>query len=33
MLGFLRTVSLLDRGNVGSAAIAGMLKDLYLVGN
>jgi hypothetical protein len=32
MLGFLHTVSLIDRGNLGTASIAGMEKELHLVG-
>lgn len=32
MLGFLHTVSLIDRGNLGTAAIAGMEKELRLHG-
>ncbi|RAK95823.1 MFS general substrate transporter [Aspergillus ibericus CBS 121593] len=33
MLGLLHTVSLIDRGNLSTAAVAGMLKDLHLHGN
>ncbi|GLA96323.1 hypothetical protein AtubIFM57143_003788 [Aspergillus tubingensis] len=33
MLGFLHTVSLLDRGNLSTAAVAGMEKELHLQGN
>jgi hypothetical protein len=32
MLGFLHCVCLIDRGNLGTAAIAGMEKELKLVG-
>lgn len=32
MLGFLHMVSLIDRGNVGTASVAGMTKELQLVG-
>lgn len=32
MLGFLHCVCLIDRGNLGTAAIAGMEKELHLVG-
>lgn len=32
MLGFLHTVSLIDRGNLGTAAVAGMEKELRLHG-
>ncbi|KAJ5641218.1 MFS general substrate transporter [Penicillium lividum] len=32
MLGFLHTVSLIDRGNLGTAAVAGMEKELHLHG-
>ncbi|PLB45014.1 MFS general substrate transporter [Aspergillus steynii IBT 23096] len=32
MLGFLHTVSLIDRGNLGTAAVAGMKEELKLVG-
>ncbi|KAF9883376.1 hypothetical protein FE257_003543 [Aspergillus nanangensis] len=32
MLGFLHTVSLIDRGNIGTAAVAGMKQELRLVG-
>ncbi|RAL08057.1 MFS general substrate transporter [Aspergillus homomorphus CBS 101889] len=32
MLGFLHTVSLIDRGNLGTASVAGMTKQLHLVG-
>ncbi|KAJ6087996.1 MFS general substrate transporter [Penicillium canescens] len=33
MLGFLHCVCLIDRGNIGSAKIAGMTKELHLIGN
>lgn len=33
MLGFLHTVSLIDRGNLSTAAVAGMEKELHLQGN
>ena len=33
MLGLLHTVSLIDRGNLSTAAVAGMLKELHLHGN
>ncbi|KAJ5113075.1 MFS general substrate transporter [Penicillium angulare] len=33
MLGFLHCVCLIDRGNLGGAAVAGMTKELNLVGN
>lgn len=32
MLGFLHCVCLIDRGNLGTASIAGMEKELHLVG-
>jgi hypothetical protein len=32
MLGFLHTVSLIDRGNLGTASVAGMQNELNLVG-
>lgn len=32
MLGFLHTVSLIDRGNLGTASVAGMDKELRLKG-
>lgn len=32
MLGFLHTVALIDRGNLGTAAVAGMKEELRLVG-
>lgn len=32
MLGFLHTVSLIDRGNLGTASVAGMKKELHLDG-
>jgi hypothetical protein len=32
MLGFLHMVSLIDRGNLGTAAVAGMTSELHLVG-
>ncbi|KAF7170329.1 hypothetical protein CNMCM5623_002773 [Aspergillus felis] len=32
MLGFLHTVALIDRGNLGTAAVAGMVKELHLKG-
>ncbi|KAL2802942.1 MFS general substrate transporter [Aspergillus granulosus] len=32
MLGFLHTVALIDRGNIGTAAVAGMKEELHLVG-
>jgi hypothetical protein len=32
MLGLLHTVALIDRGNIGTAAVAGMKKELHLVG-
>ncbi|KAL5363301.1 major facilitator superfamily domain-containing protein [Aspergillus floccosus] len=32
MLGFLHTVALIDRGNLGTAAVAGMKEELHLVG-
>ncbi|KAL2859905.1 MFS general substrate transporter [Aspergillus lucknowensis] len=32
MLGFLHTVALIDRGNIGTAAVAGMIDELNLVG-
>lgn len=32
MLGFLHTVSLIDRGNLGTASVAGMEKELRLKG-
>ncbi|KAF7178923.1 hypothetical protein CNMCM7691_007747 [Aspergillus felis] len=32
MLGFLHTVALIDRGNLGTAAVAGMVKELFLKG-
>lgn len=32
MLGFLHTVSLIDRGNLGAASVAGMKKELQLDG-
>lgn len=33
MLGFLHCVCLIDRGNLGGAAVAGLTKELRLVGN
>ncbi|KAJ5740845.1 MFS general substrate transporter [Penicillium malachiteum] len=33
MLGFMHCVCLIDRGNLGSAAVAGMKKELDLIGN
>ncbi|KAJ5946677.1 MFS general substrate transporter [Penicillium verhagenii] len=33
MLGFLHCVCLIDRGNIGSAKVAGMSKELKLIGN
>ena len=33
MLGFLHCVCLIDRGNLGSAEVAGMEKELDLIGN
>ncbi|KAJ5714202.1 MFS general substrate transporter, partial [Penicillium malachiteum] len=33
MLGFMHCVCLIDRGNPGSAAVAGMEKELHLIGN
>lgn len=32
MLGLLHTVSLIDRGNLGTASVAGMTKQLHLIG-
>lgn len=32
MLGFLHTVALIDRGNLGTASVAGMQKELHLHG-
>lgn len=32
MLSFMHTVSLIDRGNLGTAAVAGMNKELHLDG-
>lgn len=32
MLGFLHMTSLIDRGNIGTAAVAGMTSELHLVG-
>ncbi|KAI9926085.1 hypothetical protein MW887_004546 [Aspergillus wentii] len=32
MLGFLHTVALIDRGNLGTASVAGMMDELHLVG-
>jgi hypothetical protein len=32
MLGLLHTVALIDRGNIGTAAVAGMKQELHLVG-
>ncbi|KAJ5281849.1 MFS general substrate transporter [Penicillium angulare] len=33
MLGFLHCVCLIDRGNLGGAAVTGMIEELHLVGN
>lgn len=33
MLGFLHMVSLIDRGNIGTAAVAGMTRELRLIGS
>lgn len=33
MLGFLHCVCLIDRGNIGAAKLAGMSKELDLIGN